>query len=154
VGIATIGSATGLVTGVFGGSVTMSYNLPTGCYRTYAFTVYPNPAPITGPGKVLSGTTITLADIITGGNWTSSNPALASIGISTGIVTPISSGSGVAMISYTIPFTGCLASRNISINPLPDSDLVTWYPFCNDIADHSGLGHDLIPTPTYAFPTS
>jgi gliding motility-associated-like protein len=45
--IASIGVATGVVNGLLGGTVTISYTLPTTCRRTTVVTVHPKPAPPT-----------------------------------------------------------------------------------------------------------
>lgn len=42
--IATIGTSTGIVSGITPGAVTLSYILGTGCSATHAFTVYPTPS--------------------------------------------------------------------------------------------------------------
>ena len=49
-GIATVGAATGVVTGMAGGSVTISYTLGTGCYAVYAVSVNAQPSFITPLG--------------------------------------------------------------------------------------------------------
>ena len=45
--IASIGAATGVLNGLLGGTVTVSYTLPTTCRRTQVVTVHPKPAPPT-----------------------------------------------------------------------------------------------------------
>ncbi len=54
---------------------------------------------ITGPSSLCVGSTITLADTTSGGTWSSSNTAVATIG-SSGVVTAIAGGSTI--ISYTV----------------------------------------------------
>ena len=49
-GIATVGAGTGVVTGMAGGSVTISYTLGTGCYAIYAVSVNAQPSFITPLG--------------------------------------------------------------------------------------------------------
>ena len=60
--IATVGSSTGIVTGVFGGTTTITYTLPGGCYATHTVTVNPLPGSITGIPFVCVGQTTTLFD--------------------------------------------------------------------------------------------
>ncbi len=75
-----------------------------------------NPVPvITGSIYTLmpSGS-ITLTGSISGGAWTSSNTAVATVGSSTGVVTGASLGT--AAITYTLP-TGCYAVRVVSVTP-------------------------------------
>src|ERR1035437_7999102 len=86
--IATVGS-TGIVTGVAGGTVTISYT-NAGCTVTAIVTVnpLPNAGAITSAGidtVVCVGRTITLTETASGGVWTSTNVLLATVG-STGIV--------------------------------------------------------------------
>ncbi len=115
-GIATVGLTTGVVSGVSGGMVTITYT-PAGCtYATYDVSVNPLPAPIVGPGNVCVGSTITETDGTPGGTWSSSNLTVALVG-STGIVTGVSGGG--ANILYASPTTGCQSVKAIVVNPLP-----------------------------------
>ncbi len=93
------GNVTGVAAG--GGLATISYTLTgTGCYATVVVTVNTaTPTPITGPSVVCTGQTITLADGIPGGSWSSSNIARATVN-SSGVVSGISAGT--AIITYTI----------------------------------------------------
>ena len=105
-GVATINPSTGLLTGVSGGTSTITYTLGTGCIATTVVTVYAVPANITGPLTVCVGSTTNLTDLTPGGLWISSIPPLATIGVSTGIATGISAGTVV--ITYILPSpTGC-----------------------------------------------
>ncbi|MES2702487.1 MAG: Ig-like domain-containing protein [Bacteroidota bacterium] len=113
--IATVGSATGIVTGVGAGAAVISYILPTGCAATKPYTVYPL-FPIAGPSAVCLGSVISLSDAAAGGTWSSSNPAVAAIGSATGIVSGNAIGS--ATITYALS-TGCMATTTISVNPVP-----------------------------------
>lgn len=144
--VAKVGSLSGVVTAIGAGTTNIIYTLPvTGCQTSTSFLVNPNPAPITGYTNVYTGTTTYLADATPGGNWTSGNNTLAGVvsgGIGLGVVTGISSGE--VMISYTLPTTGCLSFIRVHVNPFPDSGLVAWYPFCNDLHDYGGGGYDLI----------
>ena len=109
----------GLVTGGSSGTTTISYTVTgAGCYTTVTVTVNPSPSAILGaPAGVCQGNTLTLSDITPGGSWSSSFPAYATIGSSTGLVTGI--GSGVTTISYTVASTGCSALAAITANPTP-----------------------------------
>jgi uncharacterized protein YjdB len=119
--LATVGSGTGLVTGISAGTVTITYTLPGGCTAVTPFTVNPLPALITGVNVVCVNATITLADATVGGTWTTSNNLLATVGTS-GIVTGVAAGAPV--ISYTLP-TGCFATMPITVNPLPTLFTIT-----------------------------
>ncbi len=114
--IAGIGSTTGLVTGVATGVATITYSLGTGCTITTPVTVNPNPSGITGVAMVCIGATTTLADISTGGSWSSSSLPTATVVATTGVVTGVAAGN--ATITYTLT-TGCIATRPITVNPVP-----------------------------------
>lgn len=114
--LATIGSGSGIVTGVASGNPTITYTLATGCSGTKVITVNPAPAAITGTTNVCVTGNRTLTDATSGGTWTSSNTSLANIGSGTGIVTGVANGT--LAITYTLP-TGCIASTPITVNPLP-----------------------------------
>ncbi len=109
--IATVGSASGSVTGVAAGSTTISYTLPTGCYSIKNITVNPLPSVITGPSTVCTGASIALADSIAGGSWSKSNTNI-SIGVTTGAVSGLSAGNSV--VTYTLP-TGCYATKTVTV---------------------------------------
>jgi uncharacterized protein YjdB len=114
--LATVGSGTGAVTGVAIGTLTISYTVSaTGCYQTQSVTVNPAATVISGTPVVCAGSSTTLSDI-GGGNWTSSNTTLATIGSGTGVVNGLVAGSPV--ISYTLP-TGCFTTTTVTVNPLP-----------------------------------
>jgi uncharacterized protein YjdB len=113
--IATIGSGTGLVTGVSAGTVPVTYILATGCITTKIVTVQPLPLAITGVKQVCTGLTTSLTDAIVGGTWSSGSPAIAGIGV-TGIVTGTSAGT--SNITYTVA-GGCIVTTTVTVDPLP-----------------------------------
>ncbi len=114
-GIATI-TATGSVTGIAGGTTTISYDLPTGCVATQVITVDPLPSAIVGPSGVCVGATISLADVTGGGAWTSSNSSIASVS-GTGVVTGVATGT--AYITYTLPTGGCYVTHIVNVSTTP-----------------------------------
>jgi uncharacterized protein YjdB len=72
------------------------------------------------------GTTTTLIDITSGGTWSSSNPAVAAISASTGLLTAISAGT--TTISYSIAGgTGCagVASITDTVSTMPAHAAIT-----------------------------
>jgi uncharacterized protein YjdB len=93
----------------------LTCNTPLTSGNVATLTVNPLPSPISGTAEVCKGYTTTLTDA-GGGTWTSANPAIASIGFSSGIVT--GTGVGVATITYTLP-TGCKTSTIVTVNPVP-----------------------------------
>ncbi len=113
---ATIGSSTGIVTGISIGTTTITYTLPTSCYVTSTITVSSTPSEIAGPSTVCTGSFITLADTIPGGAWASSNTAIATVGSLSGMVTGVSNGT--VTISYSFG-SGCIKTKSITVNPLP-----------------------------------
>ena len=115
--LASVDPALGVVLGVAAGTVTITYTLPAGCFKTLVFTVNPLPAVITFPtGVVCQGSVITFSDATTGGVWTSVNTTIATVGTGSGIITGVNAGT--TNIIYTLP-TGCLAQAPVTVNPLP-----------------------------------
>lgn len=109
--IATIGSTSGIITGVAGGSVTISYNV--GCFATTVITVNAT-ATISGAGSVCVGQSTTLTSSIGGGSWSSSNTGVATISTAIGAVYGVSPGT--TTITYTTS-TGCIATATLTVNP-------------------------------------
>lgn len=119
--VATVVAATGAVSGVSAGTVMITYTAATGCYNTYAMTVQPVPAAITGVATVCTGQTSILSNATMGGTWSSSNAAVATVsGItaSTALLTGITAGTATA--TYTLP-TGCRSVRSVTVHPLPSA---------------------------------
>jgi trimeric autotransporter adhesin len=116
--VATIGTSSGVVTGVSQGTsiVTYSYSLA-GCSATAIVTVNPIPSAITGPTAVCVGSNISLSDVSSGGTWISSNTSVATVGSGTGIVGGVASGT--ATISYKFTLTSCYVTYVVTVNPLP-----------------------------------
>ena len=110
----------GVVTGVSAGTTTISYTLTNGCYTAQPVTINPSPSPITGVTAVCVGATTTLSDATSGGSWTSSNPALATINAGSGLMTGVFAGSPTMI--YTLSGgTHCSVSIPVVVNPLPGS---------------------------------
>ena len=106
--IATVGSSTGVVHGVAGGSVVISYTLSGACgtgitTKTITVTATSSAGTISGASSVCIGSTIALSETITGGVWSSSNPGVATISSSGGVVTGVAPGTSI--ISYGV--TSC-----------------------------------------------
>jgi trimeric autotransporter adhesin len=117
--VITSGSPT-TVTGVGAGIATISYtNTATGCYRTKGVTVNTTPAAITpATASVCTGSTITLSNSVSGGVWTSSNTARATVNAATGDVTGVvSATAGTVNITYSIGT--CRAIRVVTVNLTP-----------------------------------
>ncbi len=114
--VATIGSSSGVVTGVSAGTVVITYSLGAGCDIYSIMAIAPLPAPITGTATTSVGYTTTLSSPSTGGIWTSSDPSIAPVGSLTGVVTGLSAGT--ATITYALP-TGCYVTILVTILPPP-----------------------------------
>lgn len=113
-GIASIGSATGIFTGVSPGTATITYSLSTDCFVTAVVTVNIVPASITGTVTICLGSGTNLYNTVAGGSWISANTAVATVGSSDGIVSGISAGT--ATVSYILP-TGCYTTTVITVKP-------------------------------------
>ena len=108
--------------GLGGTTVTITYTVGAApCTEVLALPVVIDPSPIiTVPsgGVVCEGSTLNLTPS-TGGTWTSSNSAIATID-NTGLVTGISAGT--TTVVFTDAITGCssnISSGTITVNPLP-----------------------------------
>ena len=106
-GIATIDSMSGLVSGVTVGVVTITYAVTNICgtaFATKQVTVNPLPSPglIAGLRAVCVGATTIFTDTVTGGKWSSSNIAVATIDSVTGTITAFSPGT-TTITYYTAP---------------------------------------------------
>jgi len=113
--IATVTSPGGTVWGAGGGTASITYTLPTTCAVSVPVTVFPSPGPIAGPGSVCQNATMILADVITGGAWSSSNTGVATIGLISGTVYPIIPST--TTITYTLP-GNCTTTKVITVNPI------------------------------------
>lgn len=115
-GVATVGSTSGILTGITAGTSVITFSFSNGCYISSIATVNPLPAAITGLSVLCQGTTATLTDATPGGTWASSTSAVATIGVTSGGITATSAGT--TTITYTLP-TGCNSTKDLTVNPLP-----------------------------------
>ncbi len=127
VSIATVDTA-GVVTGISGGVVTISYAATSVCgTATTSTTITVNPLPlagtISGPTHLCLASTVSLTATASGGVWSASN-GVATVS-PTGIVTTISPGTDT--ISYTVTNAcGSVAATHIVIvDALPDTGIIT-----------------------------
>jgi uncharacterized protein YjdB len=112
--VATVGSATGIVTGLSAGTVNISFVNASGCVAIKPATVAITPAAIApATANVCLGSTTTLTNAVGGGTWTSGNTGVATIGSSSGTVTGV--GAGSATITYAIG--SCTAISTVSVSP-------------------------------------
>lgn len=112
--LSNLETAAGLYTSV-------ATDITTGCTSnmsgTATVSINPLPAPITGSLNVCEGGTTTLSDATPFGTWTSSNPSIATIGSSSGVVNGITAGT--FNVTYTLTATGCMVTSSNTVNPLP-----------------------------------
>ena len=113
-GIATVGAANGVVSGIGFGTAILTYAAPGGCTATTTITISPGPGPISGPASVCVGATSTLSNTVPGGAWTSGAAAIGTIDPATGVVT--GRATGTAMISYSLG-GGCVVSKSVTVRP-------------------------------------
>jgi len=120
--VATIDATTGTATGVAAGTTDITLTSAAGCTAMAKVIVYPIIAPITGTLSICKGATTVLSDIVTGGTWSSSNTAVATVadpGIVTGVL------AGTAVISYVAANTCDIATKTVTVIPLPDKVTIT-----------------------------
>lgn len=115
VSVATVGSGTGVVTGIAGGVANISYKLSPGCFAISVVTVNALPDTIVGGANACEGGTKIYSDVTTGGTWSSSNTAVGTISSGGGFggVT-----SGTTTIGYTLA-TGCTRTLDVTVNSQP-----------------------------------
>jgi gliding motility-associated-like protein len=113
--IASIGSTSGVVTGLYPGTAIISYTV--GSLRAIT-TVTINPTlPITGNTTICAGNSTILSDGIFGGSWYITDPkATVTPSITYATVTGLAAGK--VNVFYVLP-TGCVTSTVVTINPLP-----------------------------------
>lgn len=116
-GVATV-SGSGVVTGVSNGTANITYSLSGGCFVTQTVTVNTSPAAITGTSLICVGTSTTLSSATSGGTWTSSNVAVASVGSASGVVNGVSTGT--AAITYTVS-NGCFVVQMVTVVTTPSA---------------------------------
>ncbi len=103
--IATVGTGTGIVTGIAQGTATISYIKSFGCVNdtvTQLITVQRRASVITGIHNICIDATTTLSDSTLLGTWSSSNTSVATAGTlgTTGTITGVAQGS--ATITYSV----------------------------------------------------
>ena len=120
--IATVGSLSGIVTGLSAGLVNITYSVSNLCGTARNVSIIsvsplPNVGAIIGSQNLCVGATISLTDTVTGGSWSSS---CACANVTGGVVNGVSAGT--AVISYSITGscgTAASATRTVTVNDLP-----------------------------------
>jgi len=123
IAVATVGSLSGVVTGVAAGIATITFTGICGTFITRMVTVSATTSAgaIVGPSSVaVGGAVITLTNPTASAGtytWASSSPLVASVGAGTGIVTGLSLGSTI--ITYSVTGCGGAAFTTTSVNVVP-----------------------------------
>jgi Secretion system C-terminal sorting domain len=135
-GIATVGSSSGIVTGVSAGYTNIFYTIISPCGTVYTIKNIHDlgPEPMQAGGAILGNTdicinnTTTLTGSISGGTWSSGNSGIASINEFTGEVT--GNAAGIVAITYTttdgVNFN--MVHTPVVVNEAPDKAVVTAQP--------------------------
>ena len=124
--VATINSSTGVISPVAVGSATMTYTVSGtgGCSnatatRVITITALPSAGTLSGNQAICIGGTSSFTSTVSGGTWSSSNTAIATINASTGVVTGVA--TGVATMTYLVAGSGgcadATATRTIDVRP-------------------------------------
>ena len=131
--IATVGSTTGIVTGVNSGNVFITYTIPGGCYATTTVAIVTSIPQIVGPHFVCQHGAMTVSDSALGGTWSSSNVMVATVGTTEGergyggsggffAYGSIASVTGIAGgLSVTITYSiggSCKSTLVMSVSPI------------------------------------
>ena len=132
-GVATVNAATGVVTGVAQGNTTIIYTVESasGCgtsTATHLVTVNPlaNAGTISGAASVCTGLSTTFTSSgSAGGTWSSSNPSVASVNSTTGVVVGVAAGSATISYSVTTVCNSATASATITVNPVPNAGTIS-----------------------------
>ena len=119
----------GIVTGMSAGTATISYSVSNSCGTAVATSIVtvnplPNAGTITGASTVCEAATTTLTDVVSGGVWSSSHSAVASVS-ATGVVSGIAAGNATISYSYTNSCGTAVATKAVTVNPLPNAGTIT-----------------------------
>ena len=116
--IASINPATGVATGVAAGSTTVYYTVPGLCPASATLTIESSTMydSMTGPSTVCSGSTITIYTTATGGTWSSSDVAVATVSTS-GVVTGVSTGTAIISYAVTGACGPAVETMTVTVNP-------------------------------------
>ena len=115
--VATINSSTGVITPVTAGTSTITYTVTGtgGCSnatatRTVTVTALPTAGTLSGTQTICSNGTTTFNSTQSGGAWASGSTGIATINSTTGVITPITTGT--ATMTYTVTGTGGCANAS------------------------------------------
>jgi len=114
--VATIGSTSGIVSGLVGGTTIIRYTIPNGCAASIVFTVNGVPRPSRLRDMCAWGDTLRVIDADTTGIYSSTFATILNLGAGVGIIT--TTVPGVSTITYRTS-GGCTATFPFTVNPIP-----------------------------------
>jgi len=118
--VATVIAGSGLITGVAAGTSIITYSVTIdGCVNTATKLVSitaPVVQTISGTTPLCVSATDTWSSTSTGGTWTSSDPSVATVDASSGLITGIAAGT--AVITYSVTIDECVntATKSVTIS--------------------------------------
>lgn len=119
--ITVSGSVSGVAPGAYNFYVTYKdNNCPISGVNTvqYTITVNANPS-LSGNVPICVLSTMTLTPTVSGGTWVSGTTAVATVGVSSGIVLGVAQGTSI--ITYSYSAANCSATAVVTVNPLPNT---------------------------------
>jgi hypothetical protein len=132
----TIGSSTGIVTGVAAGYSNIMYTVTTACGSAYTIVTLHDLGPVipaqsgltSGNTNICVGGTTTLSNTVSGGTWSVSDADIASVDPQSGIVTGHSAGA--VAVTYTLNTANGIAQvfTPVIVNAAPDAVTVASNP--------------------------
>lgn len=123
--LVTYVTPSGIAIALFFGTADVIYTVNTGCNapvsasKSVTISLFPYTGVISGNSPLCAGTTtVYTTNGSTGGTWTSSNTAIATVNAVTGAVTAVRAGT--AVITYTVKacFGNASTSKTITVNPV------------------------------------
>ncbi|SIT25374.1 gliding motility-associated C-terminal domain-containing protein [Filimonas lacunae] len=133
--IATVNAATGSVTGVTPGYITLSYTITNGsCVSKTDITVYVESFPyvdsIKGNGSICTGSTTQLSNTTVGGSWSTGDATIATVS-NTGLVTGVAAGSVTISYSYSNGACSTVVTKEVMVKALPVATIsYAGSPYC------------------------
>ncbi len=132
--IATINSSSGLINGISAGTSVITYSVSiNGCMNTATRTVSvsaPTAQTINGTTPLCVGSTATWTSTTSGGTWTSSSPATATINAASGLLSGVVAGT--SLITYSVSEGGCVntATKTVTITSPVTQSISGTTPLC------------------------
>ncbi len=117
--VASVGLVSGLVTSLSAGTTLISYIVGGFCgtvHTTINVAVSSTPTAISGSSTLCLGANTLYTNGVSGGTWSSSDPTIASIDASSGLVSGVNIGS--AVVTYVLS-TGCRNTHPVIVTPAP-----------------------------------